>query len=1114
MPRLRLFLLTILLFAVAAFALRENPDLRSLMGAQAAADTPQTSAWIEREKNLFREILAGRKHEILVVPMQAGARSVDRASRSLMTRMLSAAAGRHTGASMPDPTWVARAFGATARTIPDKDIHRLAAALGAKRVLAGKIALEDNRPAMRITVELWEARGEKWQVAARKTLNPLAFDDATPPAVAFQTVLNDVVALLPEGAAVAPGVSTAVPVSTKLPTDPALLFASDAASAVEVALRVQIVASLHEPGTIEREHLFERSLMVLGQADNTNPTTQLLAARAYFHLHLRPHALHVLGTPETAEARAFHAILQGNLPLAEKPLDAIENQALQLIARIEAEDLRNEYDKLSGFEKRRERVLTALPDYAPLLGLRFSQADWFNPQATVMVAQALKIPGIPVEQPARKGVAGAVLRLAESQLAEMLPFLNDADAKAAKPAATVEATYPEAFRHAAERREPVADRLAEWDRLDLLYAINRAAFLKAVRSTLFMQALPERALAMAKAAREVFGGHPRLVYLEAHALNRLAEKEGESGNKKLLDSSSRLARDLYLWEGEETLLTYWTEWLIWPRAYKKYLDEPLRPYRAWHKKGQLDFHQGKLPREEMERRVAQLRRKLAYTQTDFALVEEIGRLLQDLGRPEDFASLLADTSQRFVANAARSRFLIGLQQKSGDRAALVRLHETMIAEEPDTWAHYFRLGKLHGEAVRYAEASEVFLSYPLFRQGGENRVELSNAAAQAGRWLYYRGETELSRPLLQLSVDFHTGASSEMSAAELLAAMEGEWLQAAELARVNVERYNGSDAAHRHITYLFLAEKTQEAWAAFQELQPRYDDGLPWTAALVGHRMAATDDSALKDWILAWSDNDRQKHYLSRALRERFAFLALTADRPVTQETVSALKAITDRNNHSPYYPGIGRGYLALCQGDFKTAIGALEPTSVMLTNISAERKQTLNDMLPYLAYAYARSGRAAEFEARLATHLAKVGEDFDYLLARAVLDALAGQHAKAEEWLDVAFNRHPPAETRSFYPLYELLELTEWLLRDSGHDGYRNRILDWAKREQRAFPFSWAYSFEAKHAKTRQDRIRALAITLYLDPAAERVRGMPESDLKAAKAWLARNHPPLVAKL
>lgn len=1107
MPRLRLFLFSILLFAVTAFALREHPALPPFMGGQTAADTPQASAWIEREKKLFGEILASRNHEVLVVPLQAGVHSIDRASRSLMTRMLSAAAGRRTGTSMPDPTWVARAFGATARAIPDEDIHRLAAALGARHVLAGRIALENNRPAMRITVELWEARGGKWQVADRKTLGPLAFDDATPPAVAFQSALDDLVALLPEGAAAAPAISTAPPVSIKLPTDPALLFAPDAASAVEAALRVQLVASLHEPGTIEREHLFERSLMVLGQAGNTDPMTQLLAARAYFHLHHRPYALQVLGTPETAEARAFHAILQGNLPLAEKPLDVIENQALQLIARIEAEDLRNDYDKLKGFERRRERVLAALPDYAPLLGLRFSQADWFNPQATVAVAQALNIPGVPAAQPARKGVAGALLRLAED-LAGSLPFLNYFGAKAVRPAATVEATYPEAMRREAARWEPAADRLAEWDRRDLLYAINRAAFMKAVRSRLFMQALPEQALAMSKAAREAFGGHPRLAYLEAHALNRLAEKEGESGNKELLDSSSRLARDLYLWEGEETLLTYWTEWLIWPRTYEKYLDEPLRPYRAWHKKGQLDFHEGKLPREEMERRVAELRRKLAYTQTDFALVEEIGRLLQDLGRPEDFASLLADTSQRFVANAQRSRFLIGLQQRSGDRAALVRLHESLIAEEPDTWSHYFRLGKLHGEAGNYAEAREVFLSYPLFRQGGENRVELSNAAAQAGRWLYYRGEPELSRPLLQLSVDFHTGASSEMSAAELLAAMEGEWLQAAELARVNVERYNGSDAAHRHITYLFLAGQTQEAWTAFRELQPRHDDGLPWTAALVGHRMAATDDTALKDWILAWSDTDRQKHYLSRALRERFAFLALTADRPVTQETVGALKAITDKNNHSPYYPGIGRGYLALRQGNFNAAIGALEPTSQTLTNISAERKQTLNDMLPYLAYAYARSGRAAEFEAKLATHLAKVGEDFDYLLARAILDALAGQHANAEERLDIAFNRHPPAETRSFYPLYELLELTEWLLRDTGHEGYRNRILDWAKREQQAFPFSWAYSFEAKHAKTRQDRIRALAIALYLDPAAERVRGMPESDLKAANAWLARNNP------
>jgi hypothetical protein len=73
----------------------------------------------------------------------------------------------------------------------------------------------------------------------------------------------------------------------------------------------------------------------------------------------------------------------------------------------------------------------------------------------------------------------------------------------------------------------------------------------------------------------------------------------------------------------------------------------------------------------------------------------------------------------------------------------------------------------------------------------------------------------------------------------------------------------------------------------------------------------------------------------------------------------------------------------------------------------------------------------------------------------------------------------------------------------------YRELALDWARKHQRIAPmYSWAYAIEAELAKTSAERLRALAITLYLDPNSERASRLPAAEREKAKQWLNANNP------
>jgi hypothetical protein len=54
----------------------------------------------------------------------------------------------------------------------------------------------------------------------------------------------------------------------------------------------------------------------------------------------------------------------------------------------------------------------------------------------------------------------------------------------------------------------------------------------------------------------------------------------------------------------------------------------------------------------------------------------------------------------------------------------------------------------------------------------------------------------------------------------------------------------------------------------------------------------------------------------------------------------------------------------------------------------------------------------------------------------------------------------------------------------------------------------AWAYALEARYSSDEQQRLRATAIALYLDPKSEYLKSVPAEIRKRAKEWFATNNP------
>ena len=1080
----RISMLSLALLGTAVYADREVilpwPEVKP----------PVVSEWIERDKSLFRGLLAGHRYDILVLPVETDGPSFDRIERSMMTRYLSQRTAERTGQRLPDPTLLARALDVRARRIEHDDALRLAESMGVRTVLASKVR-RDGR-SFTTTSRLWsrQSDGAPWTERTGAALANLSFDDQSPPSFAFRDAVDSLLDQLKLGAALpAPAPPSPIAEEAKPPVDLLRLSSQDGGSATERALRLQLLASLHQQGTVEAETLWERSLVALWRTDDASELGRILEARAYARLARRPCALERLGVPKSPAGLALLAALNGDVPGIEAVIESIGHPGLRLITETELADLYEAY----GLDKRlaaRRKTLSrlALTDVEPL-DFRLSGPDWFRGDVHGKVASALT----PV----------TIVELAWHQQADAwfrwLNWLPDPlGASDLRLALAVERHYGSLWKEkAAEwtvRR--ATDQTADWDYYELLFAMNRRAMLKTVRSTLHQQGLPKQAIALIESLGDVFSGYPPLVRDHAYALDKIGQTAPRGVQHKLNSESSALALGVYRWEGGESPIAHVAEQFIFERSFDKYLDEPPRAYRTEFSRSRLQFGRTSVSPQEAERQIADATRRLAYVEGDPGKLRVLVSWLRRAGQVEEALKTVQANRHRFVGTLGRAELIDEVRETVRRGEDPVPIYRVLLDLDPDNWDAHRRLARAYLESGRPLKAQEVYLSFPGFADHeGQNIVALSNRAFEAGFYFYRLGEPRIGEPLFRVANRLRTWSRREVHARELVAVIESDLRRASEQALYQVDRYDDSRAGMRLVMYHYLLGMQDQAWSRFFDFVNRFGDEEPWTAAFVAHRMQGLQGPELERWLAQAKLRDTRRDYLSNALRERHAFMLALHDRAPSNDAVALIRNVARANNDSGYYVQLAEGYVALREGDFAKAAQKLRGPHNDLFNLSIERRHSLSEWLPFIALAHARLGQTKEADKLMADHLGNIGVDSDYLVARGLLDGMAGKHDAAAQSLRLAFHRLTVARTRAFFPGYLLLEACEMLLIDSKNDVYRALIEDFARRLQVEVPHAWAAAFEAKYARDPVSRKLAIAAANILDPKSLRLGQVAEPE-------------------
>ena len=1074
------------------------------------ATPPEASAWIERERALFRGLLAGQRYDVLVLPVEADGPSFDRIARSLMTRYLALRTEERTGARLPDPTLLARALDARARSVNREDALRLAESTGARTVLASRVRRTGQTFEFRTQAWTRDGDGAPWREGATASLEALGFHDRMPPSVAFRGRVDVLLDQLKLGAA-RPVAGQAPAAGDEAPAlgDLLRLATRKGGSAADRALRLQLLASLHERENIEAETLWERSLVALWRASGDTESDRVLEARAYMHLSRRPYALERLGAPASPAGRALLAALNGNVPELEAAAESISDRSPRLIAEIELTDLYHAYGLDKRLIARRTTLLEPAWTDPALLGFRLSGPDWFRDRTHWDVAAALR-PLLPVELDWGETAAAWLYWL--YRVPDPLGFHE------LRLARSIERRYAPAWKaKAAEWTESRAlDGPAEWDYYELLFAANRKSLLQTLYATLRLQGLPQRALAAIESLGNLFSGYPRVMYFHAWALDRIGRDAPPGASQRLFSHSSALAVSAYRWEGGESHLSSAVEYYIYDRPFQKYDDEPLRWYReAQVPAERLHTERVSYGKQEMERTITVAARRLGYTDRRAQPLRDLVRWLRRSGRVEEAVAEVEASQHRFVGTVARAELLAEARESASRGEDIVPIYRELFALDPSSWDAHWRLARVLVESGKPGEAQALLLGYPGFKdREGHNVVGLSNQAFEAGHYLHRQGEDALAEPLFRVSNQMATWSAREIHARELVAIRSNDVDGAIGHARYQVERYSDSRAATRYLMYQFLRGRNDSAWAEFDGFANRFGNEDVWAAAFMAHRMQGIEGRALEEWLLRSRSGDTRRDYLSNALRERHAFMLAFLDRPPSEEAAQLVRTVARANNNSPFYPQLADGYRALRGGDFAVAAQKLRGPHNDLFNIGVNRRSSHSEWLPYLAYAYARSGQGEEAEKLVRNQLMNLGADFDYLAARALLEGAAGRHDQAAAALRRAFHRLPEPQTRVFAPGYALLEACELLLQASSDDRYRALIEEFAGRLQVEVPYAWAAGFEAKYARERETRQIALAAALVLDPKSSRITQFTEAERAAARGFVQRHHSVLGAAM
>ncbi len=1105
--------------------------------ARYSGDHPK-SAWQESEKALNTAVLSKYSYDVLVVPFQVSGYAIDRVDRSLMTRYLAREIENSTKMKLPSPTLVARALGETYRTFDDYDVFQLANKLGVKQIIRGYVGHNLNEK-MSVTLVVQTRNEQEYFSPATKTVKytwrDIEISDERTPGEAFASILHDVTARLQlpkvkKDASVQQDEPPAVPAGIK-----GLVVNSSSSPAVR-AYYLQLLGLLYPEQSAAKEQLFERSLVVLREMLPQSPSYNVLKARALFHLYRRPAAIAVLANPKSAEEKALSAVMDGNLQLLNKNMKDIKGGIPRLIAQIEHSDLLWRYSPDQALSESTDPIIKQWPGWEKILARRLSQRDGWNIQSNVEVKKELDriFPII--------GFTAADIIKSKMAIGE-LPIDDD----------DIDFSVYNHYRRMMENRPEVlstneSSGIVDRDILDLMVAMGESNLVKKIELRR-MQALYDEMLKLADRYNTVYDGYPKMAYLKAFALYRIADSKQGQAQKNLREEANQLQGKVCYWSQGQTDVTsnrscsgnniydadYPRRW-YWEfsRDPDDLADRKYRGPEGIEQRGNIAitrFDRKKIMNYELS---------LLYTQTDFSRFTSYYDELQSVHMDDEAVALLEKNKRRFVGNPSQTSFYAHAAEKEGNMQRARSIYEEDIALQPNSWAAYSGLSSLLIRQGDFKTASETALKYPLFSvppdrrdQPGIDTVALSNYAVHIGRDLWWTGAAEEARPLLRLSASYDTGSGAEMWSTAMLALLDHDFGKAAQMSLTEARRYDSRDAYSEYMKLLHMMGYHDEAWSAFTQIQQLSHGGMDWSPVLLGLRMEGKTTDEQLQWL-----KKQPVAALTPQDAVDFSFFAYTVDRKPEINLSKKLHSIREQIEESktgskapappkfqprPQIAGapseefikkrfadpletLSDGYALLKERQFSDAYEKLKGRFLG----DWIKEGMFSFAIPYLAWSAVKSGKAPEIESYLADYRKELGDDFDYYLSQAFLSAGRKDHQGAIRNLESArYHGSIFNGKRLFSVWYQLTESCEWLYEDSKYEGYRELLLKFARLRQTIRPMdSWAYSFEAKYTKSESDRIRALAITLYLDKQSERIAHFSTKQKNQALEWLKENNP------
>jgi hypothetical protein len=1098
-------------------------------------DRPE-SLWLASERAAFTSALAKQKVDVLVAPFQVQGYGLERTERALMSADLAYQLGG--SVRVADPFLVARALGEGARRYERNDVIRLAHTLGARTALIGYVG-HDRAHHMTVTIETvtLDANKPGWVTgSAQKDWLAVPFTDANPPFAVFHGMLPSIVKDV--GFVAAEKTGTKKPAAFPSSASFSLADLATGKTAIGASAALDLLGAMaSSTDELARERLFARALVASWHFDAPGDATAFARAYALFGLEHRPAALEALKGASQPEAVTLRALLNGNSAEARQTLAAVDNLLVRLLLALKVDDLRFIYqeDKAPKTSSA-EAFGGAAIDWKMLVGARADDGDPWGVD-NVGDLKYLLDTVFPVEGLGVESVVGGNLILRKPaddvtvSLANIRHVSRFLESAAVPACCTGRSAGP-----------------SSWDLVGLIEGRNIARIAKSLHRTVSVQASYPKADADLARYSEVLSGHPVIAAADMDYAWAMAGKVEaaalETWRSRAIKSATIAA---YFANGQSPLASRATSVLGFNDANSTLFldaygfDYPRRAFwMEWM------FQSTRQPKGSYESTLDALRREAAvYASADFG---PYNRLVAAAATPEDRATLAAELQGRFVGTPGQ-KFLLGKLQPATAQAATDPIEEarTILAADPDNWAARFQLGSSIVErGGKYEEVSELFLAHPSFHaKSPPKRVELSNDAARAADLFFLNGHEDLAGPFFGISAGLNTGSNASLTSEVRLDILAGRYRKAADESLARAQRYPNPYAYRDYLSFLHAFDRSDEAWSAFSQVASAFDIGEVWVSALVGQRREGLSESQIREWLSRPGIRDAK--FRGQRFAMRYAVLVNAADHEPPRDLGALVEQIEGEptawidtegylartspsdptgvqlnppssfKTEKPRPPSgtrvksefayFGAAYAAIQRGDPAKAV---EELKTMATYYPIESPD-FSYAIPYFAWAAAKTGDKAELEKYVMT---QGGDDvrvrFDFFLARAFFAGIKQKDsARARELLANSLPGHPNTDNRPVLVEYQYAQACEWLYKETKDQGFRDMLLAWVKSEQRVHPtMAWAYAMEYAYAPTAERRLRALAMTLYLDPKSERIASATADDRRAAEAWGKAHNP------